>query len=108
MEERSREGAKARRNGMWRSCRHWSSMRHFAFTRKLTYLRLLNLPLGLLINFGAAMFKDEIKRIVNNHTTFAPSREPGASGMRFHFEADHDDQSSAILEQHGLGNVRSL
>lgn len=31
----------------------------------LTYLRLLNLPLGLLINYGAATFKEGVKRIVN-------------------------------------------
>ncbi len=40
----------------------------------LTYLRLLGLPLGLLVNFGAATFKDGIRRIVNNHTDFAASR----------------------------------
>lgn len=40
----------------------------------LTYLRLLDLPLGLLINFGAATFKEGIKRIVNNHQDFASSR----------------------------------
>ena len=40
----------------------------------LTYLRLLHQPLGLLINFGAATFKEGIKRIVNNHTEFASSR----------------------------------
>jgi GxxExxY protein len=40
----------------------------------LTYLRLMNLPLGLLMNFGAPTFKDGIKRIVNNHTAFASSR----------------------------------
>lgn len=40
----------------------------------LTYLRLLNLPLGLLINFGSATFKEGIKRIVNNHQDFAASR----------------------------------
>lgn len=40
----------------------------------LTYLRLLNLPLGLLINFGAAVFKDGVKRIVNNHKEIASSR----------------------------------
>lgn len=40
----------------------------------LTYLRLLNLPLGLLINFGAATFKEGVKRIVNNHKDFASSR----------------------------------
>jgi len=40
----------------------------------LTYLRLLGLPLGLLMNFGAATFKEGIKRIVNNHFDFASSR----------------------------------
>ena len=34
----------------------------------LTYLRLMDAPLGLLINFGQAMFKDGIQRIVNRHT----------------------------------------
>lgn len=40
----------------------------------LTYLRLLNLPLGLLLNFGAATFKEGCKRIANNHQDFASSR----------------------------------
>ena len=40
----------------------------------LTYLKLLNLPLGLLINFGAATIKEGIKRISNNHQNFASSR----------------------------------
>ena len=40
----------------------------------LTYLRLLRLPLGLLINFGAPTFKEGCKRIVNHHTDFASSR----------------------------------
>jgi iron complex transport system substrate-binding protein len=40
----------------------------------LTYLRLLKLPLGLLINFGAATFKEGCKRIVNNHKDFVSSR----------------------------------
>jgi len=40
----------------------------------LTYLRLLGLPLGFLMNFGAPTFKDGIKRIVNNHLDFASSR----------------------------------
>lgn len=31
----------------------------------LTYLRLLDLPLGLLINFGGATFKEGIRRIAN-------------------------------------------
>ncbi len=44
----------------------------------LTYLRLLNLPLGLLINFGGATFKEGIRRIVNNHA------DTGASRLRIH------------------------
>jgi iron complex transport system substrate-binding protein len=40
----------------------------------LTYLRLLNLPIGLLINFGAATLKDGLHRIVNN---LPPSASPG-------------------------------
>ena len=40
----------------------------------LTYLRLLGLPLGLLINFGAATFKQGIRRIANHHDDFASSR----------------------------------
>ena len=40
----------------------------------LTYLRLMQLPLGLLINFGAATFKEGCRRIVNNHHDFASSR----------------------------------
>jgi len=32
----------------------------------LTYLKLLDLRLGLLINFGAPVIKDGIKRVVNN------------------------------------------
>lgn len=39
----------------------------------LTYLRLLHLSLGLLINFGAATFKEGVKRIVNGHADFASS-----------------------------------
>ena len=35
------------------------------FKQLLTYLRLLELPLGLLINFGAATFKQGCRRIVN-------------------------------------------
>jgi len=39
----------------------------------LTYLRLLNLPLGLLLNFGAATFKEGCKRIVNGKQDFVSS-----------------------------------
>jgi GxxExxY protein len=31
----------------------------------LTYLRLLNLPLGVLMNFGGATFKEGVRRIAN-------------------------------------------
>ena len=33
----------------------------------LTYLRLMDLPLGLLMNFGQGTFKDGLKRIANDY-----------------------------------------
>jgi len=33
----------------------------------LTYLRLMKLPVGILMNFGLATFKEGIQRIANNH-----------------------------------------
>jgi iron complex transport system substrate-binding protein len=39
----------------------------------LTYLRLLNLPIGLLINFGAAHLREGLKRVVNG---LVPSQSP--------------------------------
>ena len=33
----------------------------------LTYLRFLNLPVGLLMNFGAPTFREGLRRIVNQH-----------------------------------------
>lgn len=39
----------------------------------LTYLRLTKQPLGLLMNFGCATFREGLKRVVNNHD-FASSR----------------------------------
>jgi len=33
----------------------------------LTYLRLMRLPLGLLMNFGQATFKDGLRRIANDY-----------------------------------------
>lgn len=33
----------------------------------ITYLRLMNLPLGILMNFGAATFKDGVRRLANNY-----------------------------------------
>ncbi|HEU0187979.1 MAG TPA: GxxExxY protein [Gallionellaceae bacterium] len=40
----------------------------------LTYLRLMNLHVGLLINFGAATLKEGLHRIVNNLPSSASSR----------------------------------
>ena len=42
----------------------------------LTYLRLLNLRLGLVINFHVAVLKDGVHRVVNN---LQPPDEPDAS-----------------------------
>jgi iron complex transport system substrate-binding protein len=39
----------------------------------LTYLRLMNLPVGLLINFGAPTLKEGLRRIVNNRIGGAPA-----------------------------------
>jgi GxxExxY protein len=43
----------------------------------LTYIRLMNLPLGLLVNFGAEVFREGVKRVINNQplSAFAPLRE---------------------------------
>ncbi|MFM9842998.1 MAG: GxxExxY protein [Dongiaceae bacterium] len=46
----------------------------------LTYLRLMNLPVGLLINFGAPTMKEGLRRIVNG---FEPS---GSSALRINRE----------------------
>jgi len=46
----------------------------------LTYLRLLNMPLGLLINYGSAIFKSGVKRISNQHS------DTGASLLRINQE----------------------
>lgn len=35
-----------------------------------TYLRLTGAPLGLLMNFGAALFKDGVKRIINDRSEY--------------------------------------
>ena len=42
----------------------------------LTYLRLMDQPLGLLMNFGAEMFRNGLKRIINNRSDYvAPSKD---------------------------------
>lgn len=40
----------------------------------LTYLRLMKQPMGLLMNFGGATFKEGLRRVVNDHNDFASSR----------------------------------
>ena len=45
---------------------HWKQV--------LTYLRLLDLRVGFLLNFGAATMKDGIRRIANGHVDLAPRR----------------------------------
>lgn len=39
-----------------------------------TYLRLGGFPLGFVINFGTAMFKDGIRRLINGDALLASSR----------------------------------
>ena len=41
----------------------------------LAYLRLLNLPVGLLLNFGAATMKEGLHRVVNDYVP-SPSAAP--------------------------------
>jgi GxxExxY protein len=49
----------------------------------LTYLRVKALPVGLLMNFGSALFKDGVKRVLNNRSDYvaaiesAPWHRPG-------------------------------
>ena len=40
----------------------------FFYKQVTTYIRLLNLPVGLLINFGTDKFIDGIKRVVNQYS----------------------------------------
>ncbi len=53
----------------------------------LTYLRLMDLPLGLLLNFGAPRFRDVVRRVVNNHVP------PADSPLRIHRARDGDGES---------------
>ncbi len=39
----------------------------------LTYLRMMNLPVGLLINFGAPLFKQGIMRIIDSRSAYGRS-----------------------------------
>jgi GxxExxY protein len=48
-----------------------STEQHAAVHAKqlLTYLRLMQMPLGILMNFGTATFKEGVRRIANNYNT---------------------------------------
>jgi hypothetical protein len=59
----------------------------------LTYLRLAKQPLGLLMNFGGETFREGLKRVVNNHSGFAPSR------LRVNQSAPPQDLGEAFLPQ---------
>lgn len=48
----------------------------------LTYLRFLELPLGLLMNFSGDTFKEGLRRVVNHHT------EPLLPSLRIHRPPD--------------------
>ncbi len=48
------------------------------YKQLLTYLRLLDLPLGLLLNFGRATMKEGLRRVVNRY------RPAGDSPLRIH------------------------
>jgi GxxExxY protein len=59
----------------------------------LTYLRLTQQPLGLLMNFGGATFKEGLRRIVNEHTSFASSR------LRVHNRVSERGNREHILDE---------
>lgn len=41
----------------------------------LTYLRVTGLPIGLILNFGSALFKDGVQRIINNRSDYVAAIE---------------------------------
>ena len=58
----------------------------------LTYLRLMRLPLGLLINFGAPLLKEGLHRIVNGLVPSASSR------LRVNQAAAHNPPNHAACQ----------
>jgi iron complex transport system substrate-binding protein len=63
----------------------------------LTYLRLTELGLGLLINFGGPTLKSGLKRIVNNFAASSPSRH------RVNSNKDETNESVQTDPQNPLG-----
>lgn len=41
----------------------------------LTYLRVTGLPIGLIMNFGGALFKSGVRRIINNRSDYVAAIE---------------------------------
>jgi len=42
----------------------------------LTYLRLMELPLGLLMNFGADLYRNGLKRVINDRSAYVAPQKP--------------------------------
>ena len=49
-------------------CKAVSELNDIVYAQTLTYLRLKNLRLGLVINFGEKLVKNGLRRVVNNLT----------------------------------------
>jgi iron complex transport system substrate-binding protein len=64
----------------------------------LTYLRLTNLRVGLLLNFGSETMKEGIERVVNNYT---PSRFALLRVDKPRDEASQSSQPAADTDQSG-------
>jgi GxxExxY protein len=65
----------------------------------LTYLRLLHLPVGLLINFGAATLKEGLHRIVNH---LPPSASPHLrvnQSPKLHEDAPAEPRSARRIQR---------
>lgn len=50
------------------------------FRQVLTYLRLMNLPLGLVVNFGGERFKRNVQRVVNHRALEQQAAREHAEG----------------------------
>jgi iron complex transport system substrate-binding protein len=62
----------------------------------LTYLRLMDLPVGLLINFGAATLKEGLHRVVNNLPSSA-SRQLRVNQKLRHLTRSNTDINPAFV-----------
>jgi len=67
----------------------------------LTYLRLLNLPIGLLINFGAARLSEGLQRILNGRARSAASIATPGKQQKAHAEAAEESEEPRA-DQHAV------